>query len=62
MMGITICSEESGRTTRVNFNFTDSQNQKMPNNFIGRRVNLNPGNSDQEEATRNLITPKDSQT
>ena len=34
----------------------------MPNNFISRRKNLNPQNSDQEEATRNLITPKDSQT
>ena len=27
-MGITIRSEESGRMTQVNFNFTDAQNQK----------------------------------
>ena len=30
MMGITIRSEESGRMTQVNFNFTDAQNQKVP--------------------------------
>ena len=33
-MGITIRSEESGRMTQVNFNFTDAQNQKIPAGVI----------------------------